>query len=310
MKNWASFIICTLLSAGVWFVYNMSQQYSDVVYRTLIASSELDGRATRSYSEATVTARVRASGFKLARLQMSGRKAAAVDFNADDFSFSEGDAYIIQSSKLNRYMPVIFGEDVIVESLISDYLTFHFASQSFKKVPVVPVSSISYKEQFTSADGVAISPDSLLVYGEDSVLESVNAIFTKPLNRHEVERSFHGNLKLEIPRNLRVQKDFVEYAVDVVRYVEVERTARLDFRNAPSGVDYSILPSTVTVRLQCRFPGVGRSAEEVNFFVDYKEFIHSKSGKCMVRADGIPEGVIRMSITPELVDCFVEEKRK
>lgn len=291
-------------------MYNMSQQYSDVVYRSLIASSELDGRASLSYSEATVTARVRASGFKLARLQMSRKKAVTIGFNADDFAYADGDAYIIQASRLNRYMPVIFGEDVIVESVISDYLTFHFASQSFKKVPVVPVASIDFKKQYTSAEGVVINPDSLLVYGEDSVLENVNAIFTKPLTRHDVERSIHGNLKLEVPGNVRVQRDFVEYSVDVVRYVEVERTARLDFRNAPSGVECSILPSTVKVRFQCRFPGADRSADEVNFFVDYKEFIHSRSGKCMVRSDDLPDGIIRMSITPEVVDCFVEEKRK
>ncbi|MBP9998043.1 MAG: hypothetical protein KBS67_02255 [Bacteroidales bacterium] len=288
----------------------MSQQYSGVVYRTLIASSELDGRATISYSEATVTARVRASGFKLARLQMSGRKASTIAFNAEDMNFSDGDAYVIQASRLNRYMPAIFGEDVIVESVISDFLTFHFASQSFKKVPVMPVSSITYKKQYTSSEGVVIKPDSLLVYGETSLLENVNAIYTKPLNRHDVERSIHGNLKLEIPRNIRTQKDFVEYSVDVVRYVEMERTVRLDLRNAPAEVEYSILPSTVNVKFQCRFPGVGSVADEVNFFVDYKEFIHSKSGKCMVRADGVSDGIIRMNISPEVVDCFVEEKRK
>lgn len=285
----------------------MSQQYSDIVYRTLIASSHIEGREPLSSSEATITARVRTSGFKLLKLQLSKNKATVVEFNPEDFTLTEGDSFTLPVQRLNRYMPVMFGDDIIIESLISDNLSFKFHRQGFKKVPVVVVNSISYHDQYTSGEGIRISPDSLVVYGEDRVIDDIRAILTKPLNMKDLKRSIHGNIKLEIPSNIRVSTDYVEYSIDVARFVEIDRKVPLSLRNVPPGIDFSVLPSKVDVRFRCRFPLTSESIGNVSFYVDFKDFVNSKSGKCLVGTEGLTDDIISLKISPEVVDCFLEE---
>ena len=65
MKSWGPFLLCLLLSMGIWLAHNLSLTYTDLVSVGVVAESNLEGRAQRSSSEVEVTARVRASGFHL-----------------------------------------------------------------------------------------------------------------------------------------------------------------------------------------------------------------------------------------------------
>ena len=65
MRKWPVFIVCLLLSASIWLVYNLSQTHSSIVSQEVVAESNIDGRAARSSDAVTMAARVSASGFRL-----------------------------------------------------------------------------------------------------------------------------------------------------------------------------------------------------------------------------------------------------
>ena len=44
-------------------------------------------------------------------------------------------------------------------------------------------------------------------------------------------------------------------------------------------------------------------------YIDYKDFIKSKEGKCVPVSTPLPEGVISYTIEPEVFDC-IEEGRQ
>ena len=115
MKNWQTFLSCLALSAGIWLIHNMSHLQTSVVAIDVVAQSSINGRAERCVEPVSVTARCKASGFRLIYL---GRKSKAVNvcFDAEDFHHEEWDVFSISSAQLYRYVKDIFGAGASVES--------------------------------------------------------------------------------------------------------------------------------------------------------------------------------------------------
>ena len=78
MRRWAGLLLSVLFSAMIWLMYNLSQSYSEIVSIPVVAESNIEGRARRSSSEMTVSAMVKAPGFRLLKLTAKSVKPVAV----------------------------------------------------------------------------------------------------------------------------------------------------------------------------------------------------------------------------------------
>lgn len=302
MKNWQYFLACLALSAGIWLIHNLSHMQTDVISIPVIAESSLPGRAARSSDEVSLTARCKASGFRLLYL---GRKteAVVVRFEAEDFSHEEGDYYSISSAQLYRYVNNIFGPGTTVESFLFDKLSFRFIREINKKVPVHVVSSISFRPQYMQNGDFSIRPDSVYVYGPSELLANITHVNTQSIVRSEVKRNMHGEIALDVPDRMRLSDNSVSWALDVSRYVEITGELPVNGRNVPGTAGFSIYPDKVKVVFRCVFPIISDPSSSAICYVDYQEFAKSLTGRCMIRCDNLPQGVISYSVQPEVAEC-------
>ena len=236
MKKWAQLLLCLLISAGIWFIHNLSQSYVNIVSVPVVAESNIDGRARRSTTDATITAQVRTSGFRQASLGKRNKRPATVVFDAADLRHEGGDLFSVNAGELYKYSAAIFGDGVSIESFISDSPKFVFPEVSHKKVPVRRVLSISFAPQYMSEEGMQMQPDSVIVYGETSRLENINYVLTRPVDLKNIRSSVHGKVRLEVPSGVRLSADEVIYSMEVTRYVEVRAEVEIGVRNVPSNV--------------------------------------------------------------------------
>lgn len=305
MKKWAQLLLCLLISAGIWFIHNLSQSYVNIVSVPVVAESNIDGRARRSTTDATITAQVRTSGFRQASLGKRNKRPATVVFDAADLRHEGGDLFSVNAGELYKYSAAIFGDGVSIESFISDSPKFVFPEVSHKKVPVRRVLSISFAPQYMSEEGMQMQPDSVIVYGETSRLENINYVLTRPVDLKNIRSSVHGRARLEIPSGVRLSADEVIYSMEVTRYVEVRAEVEIGVRNVPSNVEFSVLPSTATVVFKCVFPTTTDPAATSDFYIDYRDFANSITGRCVARSSGIPSNVLSYELEPEVFDCVV-----
>ncbi len=303
MKHWVSLLLCMLLSAGIWLVHNLSQRYSEIVSVPVVVESNIEGHARRSSSEMTASAMVNASGFHLIRLGSASKKPALVEIAAADLVHTEGDYYAVPVASMYKYVSDIFGDGVNLESFISGDLEFKFPTENHKKVPVKPVQIVSFRPQYMAVGEMSVIPDSVVVYGDPIRLEGVESVLTKPISHKDIRNSVHGNVRLQIPPGMRLSQKDVVYSLDVTRYVEIAATVKVGTRNVPSGRKLSVLPSTATVAFRCVFPMIDNPVDRTEFYVDYKDFEQSITGRCVVRCEGLPEGVISYEIDPEVCEC-------
>jgi len=307
--HWPRLIYCLLLSLGIWFIHNISQSVSDVVSVSVIAESNLSGRVSSSTDQVSVAVQCTAQAYVFLYYKIH-RKPVRIQIDSEDLVLSQGDHYTISSQDFLKYWKSYFSGITSNESFLKESYSFSFPVEHFKKIPVHLVDDISYKSQYICSGVVSVTPDSVLVYGSPARLSTIDAAFTKPVSYHDLNRNVHGMVRLERIPGARISETSVSYSIGVERYVELVSRVKISRRNVPAGVRFSVYPSSADVTFHCVFPIDVNPSDPSEFFVDYNDFVTSLSGKCMIRCEGLPEGVLDWSINPEFCDCIIEEERQ
>lgn len=295
-------MLAVVASLAIWLVVNLSRETTGLVSLPVIAHSSIVGRSEAAMESVQVTANVTASGFRLLGLALRRNRPVDVQIVPEHIHYLEEDFFSVSANNLVRYSEAIFGPQTKAQ-FASDYITIRFAPESYKKVPVVPVRQIRFREQYMATSDIRLSPDSVLVYGNPSRISGIDQVLTRQISKYDVDRSLHGKVRLEIPAGTRLSAKEASYALDVSRYVGITEKVKVGVRNVPEGKILSVYPSSVDVKFRFIFPISGNPTGSADFYVDYNEFAASIGGKCMVRAEGLPEMTISWEADPEFCDC-------
>ena len=308
-RDWAVLLLALLLAFSIWLIHNLSLKYNDFLTVPVTAQCSIEGHSDVSSNSCQVTARCRTTGYSLIKHNLIGsRRVRTVGFKPEAVRHKKDDIYYVTASDLHEYSHIMYGDDVTVEYFGSDTLFFTFPSVAYVKVPVHPVYSFSYREQYTNVGDLTVRPDSVTLYGELNLLKNIDRVYTKPLKKSDVDMDIKGVVGLETVPKLRLSTDEVEYSLDVARYVEIRGEVKLGTRNVPSDKEMVLLPSRVEAVMKCHFPHNGNPLESVDLYVDYEDFIRTVSGKCPVRCGKLPDSVISYELDPFYVECIVRDE--
>jgi hypothetical protein len=298
-------VLSTLLAALVWFLVNLSQQYTGVISVPVVAECNIDGYGTESSNTVLVSARCRTEGFRLVREgSRRERKTVKVKFNRADMRRTAPGVFCVIGGAKNSYINQFFGDDAQLEAFITDTLRFVFPVENHKKVPVEVPLSVTCRSQFMQSGHFRVMPDSVTVYGSEEKLEAVERVTTGRLVLSEVASSQHGLLKLNPIKDVRLSADEVSYELPVSRYVELTANVNLEVRNVPAGSSLQVYPPTAQVYLRCAFPIAKDPLASLRLYIDWKDFSSSLTGRCVPRIVRVPSGVLEYRIEPEVFDCI------
>ena len=307
-RDWVVLSLSLLLAFSVWMIHNLSLRYNATLKAKVIAVCGLDGYEDVSTNSVEVTARCRATGYNVLASVLRSGKPVKVNFNPSIMQNYDGDRFYVVGSRLNEYAHLIFGEDVTLDHFITDTLFFRFPAVHNKKVPVVPVSLLTFESQYMSRGELQILPDSVVVEGEPSLLESVHQVYTTPIRHLDVSENINGLALLEQIRGIHVETQEIYYSLEVCRYVEVVKEIPVAIEGVPSDRKLMVFPSTVTVLMKCEFPLLDNNDGNLKAYVDYSDFSTSLGGNCLVKLASLPKGVISYEIDPVAVRCVEEER--
>ena len=301
-------MLALLLAFSTWLIHNLALKYNDFLKVPVAATCELKGHSDKSSNECEVVARCRATGYKVIRAALKSNKTVNVSFRASDMVHLEGDMFYITSDNLVEYANAIYGTDVNVEYFLTDTLFFRFPYENYRKVPVIPIYSLDYREQYMAEGDLKVEPDSVLVYGEPFRLETVEAVYTKPVRYYDIDKDIQGVVGLEKIRGLRLSENEVRYSLGVKRFVEVSSMLPVKAVNVPSDKVMNVYPSVVKVTLRCQFPLMDDPFSGVSIEADYEDYQKSLGGKCALKPAGLTRGIIEADMEPVAVSCVIEDR--
>lgn len=307
-RDWVILILSLLLAFSVWLIHNLSLKYNAFLSVNISAVSNLQGHSNVSADEAEISARCRATGYKVIAGYLRSGRTVKVNFEPSVLQHYADDRYYVTSDRLSEYSHLIFGDEVAVEYFVSDTLFFRFPAVNSKRVPILPVTSFSFRDQYVNSAPLDMTPDSVTVYGEPFLLDNVSYVNTVPINYSDISADIHGIARIEPIRGVRMSVSEAHYSMAVSRFVDLTVDVPVEPVNVPTDKMLLVFPSTVKVRMRCEFPLLGDPYKDVRFQVDYKDFTSSLTGKCIVVPAKLPKGIIAFEADPVAVSC-VEESR-
>ncbi len=306
-RDLPAFLVSLLLAFSIWLFYNLSLKYQEYVVVPTAARCNIEGHSVESANTADIGARCRTSGYNVMHFKKFSKKHH-VTVNFSKMHSKGGEIYYVTASDLQEYAHLIFGENTTVEYFLTDTAFFRFPYETHKRVAVRAVYDLDFKPQYMIVGSMNVAPDSITVYGEPYMLDRIDNVYSELIKQSKIDSDVHGVTKLEKIRGVRYSEESIRYGASVSRYVEVNETVPLKVKNVPSDKRLMPYPSTANVTFKCRFPyKFNHPVDSAEFYVDYNEFIVSRSGKCLVRPGKLPYDVIDYTIIPEVVECVASD---
>lgn len=297
-------VLSLLLAFVIWLFQSLGQNYTEVVRVPLKVECRLEGHAPLSSNTAVLQARCTASGYQVFRIRRARtRRPLRLSVGEADMHQGRGDFFYMTSNDINRYAQDIFGNDSHVEAILSDTLRFIFPEVYSRKVPVRPISSVTYSSQYMSRDGLRIVPDSVTIQGEPYLIDPIEDVYTEAVFLENLVSSVSGDVKLRKIRGVDMSVDKVEYSVDVQRYVELTEDLTVFTTSVPHNRILFVYPSTAKISLRCAFPVTVDPKQDIHLSINYQDFQGSLQGKCLPRVTGLSDAVLSYEVDPPVFDC-------
>lgn len=287
----------------------MTGKYSAFFDYKIYMQSNIAGHSRTALSRNSLVVRGQASGFFIFQQRSSvasGKNEIPVSIDSRELkSYDKGeDIFYLPASSLEEQVQEYLGSDFKLEGISSDTLFFHFPKQANIKVPVVLKENITFAQQYAAPMGMSVKPDSVVIYGDETILSKISYVETHNVRYSKVNEPVQGVVKLRPMNGVSFSNTEVYYSMNVVRYFEDVITLKMVEENFPSGANVLFIPQEVKVRYKMPF-SIRSSLHESDFKIKVNYDSIGRSN--IVRPEIVekPDGVFDICIEPLFVECLV-----
>lgn len=242
-KKLAVFLVFLLFSSILWLLIKLSNVYSITTEVKLnFADAPFNVWINEKDLVQTITVNVSAQGFRLIRLRYFSGKTHPVRISLEK----------VPLRKLNQnvhYILLLNIKDVIKSGLKMDEADISFTDNEIylnsfsvneKKIPVKARIQVEYATSFGQYGSVIIKPDSILIQGPDHVIDTISAVYTKPISAKNLSTNIKGNIELQTDKSLvRTEIKSVDFELFTEKFTENKLRLKI---LQPDGVSLKLFP--------------------------------------------------------------------
>jgi len=240
------FFIFLILTMVVWMLIKLSKSYTseiifDVEYINLPKNKEFQSDAIRE-----VKATVFSSGFNLLSYKFKRKK---LQFDISNLAYKEGTKYYYLPNKHLSEFKLILNDESILERISRDTIFITLGANTTKKVPVELNVDVQFKLGYNFVDAIKIKPDFVEITGPESVLDTINIIFTERVELVEVSMAINEKVQLVIPNNERLSfsTQNITLIAEVDKFTEGRLTVPFEIVNLPANYKITTFPKEIAI---------------------------------------------------------------
>jgi len=302
------------LSTIFWFLNALSKEYTTSINYPVNYTNLPKEKILVSQLPTKLDLRVQAYGFDLLKYKVS------TAFLSNPFDVNEYTNYRINKNSKNNYPLITSGiikrlerelsSGIQLLSISPDTLYFQFSPVKEKKVPVKLNAKIGFEQQFMQSELIILEPDSVIVKGAGSIIDSVEQMETKELVLSGLKETTDENIGFAKTDGLEVSSKKIKVTIPVVRFTEAQKNVPISINNLPDSVILRLFPGDVKVSY---FVGMNKyesiSADHFDLRVDYKEAAKGDAGKLKIELKRKPDFVSNVRFYPQSVSFLIENRK-
>lgn len=263
------FSVAFFLALGLWFLVNMSRNYSLDIQMPIELGNIPEERALATDLPGAVTVSLQGEGWKLVSLYNNPPRIF-LNVTRDQVNLYEQ-----VRDQLNALpsLTVLKVSPVNVEVELEDRVR--------KKVPVMSKVNVEFKEQFDFMNPPALLPDSVVISGAASQLKKLDTVSTETIRLNGISNDIDRIVALQRPHPLvELSRYKVRYQAAVAEFTEGETSVYVEANNVPADKNVTFSPPTVTIRYNVPIEQYKQTSEQKPFkaYVNYQQIRMDSTG--------------------------------
>lgn len=296
-------IISIAFSVIIWGTISLSEEYYANVNVPLKVIGYPNGYTIGSEIPENITIKLRGIGWKL----------FAVNIGKDvTYKISvKGDSGLVQIKLMdhltdNRWM--LSELDII--DIVPNSLSFSIERKVKKKLPIVPDLSLDFKVGYGLAKEVVLEPDSVVIDGPQSVVNSLTEIKTKAIKLSSLDRFTTKNIDFIYLPGTSFGTRFVSVNFDIQRIVDKQfDDIDVEVLDVPPDRDVILLPNKISCNVRGGIDILGKlEKDQFRAFVFYREVVLDTLGNVIPHIEH-PVNTTLKYIKPERLRYIIKKFR-
>lgn len=305
-REFLVFLLFVFLSSSFWLLLVLNDEYETEVTIPFRMKNVPENVVLTSELPQELKVGVKDRGTVLVNYLL-GQTFYPVTIDFEDYA-DRGNQVRFLSRSLDKRISSQFNQSTKLLSVKPDTLELIYTRAKAKKVPVRLRGEVKAERQFYISD-IVYSPDSVMVYAPNEILDTITAAYTENLYLDQVADTTHLRVNLKPVKGAR----FTPSYNDVTFYVDIysEKSVEVPVMgiNFPDDKTLRTFPSKVQVTFQVGLSQFKHVTEEdFKVVVDYNTLEGNGNEKCKLHLLEIPANVIHTRINPKEIDYIIEQK--
>ncbi len=306
-KQFLIFVFFLFLSGIFWLIMTLNETYEKEIKIPTQVVNLPKNAVLISAPIDTIRVTVRDKGWVILSY-LYGQKQGMIQVNFKSYDKGHGHGHV-SSSDTKRLIEQKLETSTKIISVKPERLEFSYNNGEYKRVPVRWAGRI-IPDQLYFISQVNYTPDSIDVYASRQKLDSINVIYTEPLNYANFRDSLIVDCNLSHLTDVKVVPDRIHIAfyTDVLTEESIE-SVPIQCVNLPAGKVLRTFPAKVKVHFVAganRIPTL--RPEDFTVVADYNEILQEHSDKCHIYLRYAPHGVSRATLETKQVDYLIEDE--
>lgn len=307
------FLLCVIVSTILWLVSVLGKSYEvevsiPIKYTNLPKDKVLVNEPPRK-----INVLLKSYGFTLLRHKIQ-LTINPINFNVKQFTLNMMDNanQTDFSLNLNNYLPQIskqVSSEINLLKISPEKINFKFDQIVSTKKKVIQNFELQFNTHYFLSDSISFIPDSIIVSGPKSIVDSICCIETKHIVFNNINSTINkNNIKLQEIKQVKFDRKKITTNIPVSLYTEYNAEINIEKLNVPDSLNMIILPPKVKVK--CLVPVEKYSNINNTSFIFSVNFdqINPKSRKYTVNALRTPKYIKSLTYTPLEVDFLLQKK--
>ena len=297
------FLFFLLLSFTFWTSTKLSNTYIVEESFSIIWTNIPNGIIPSSENQ-QMNVSISASGIEILIYRLIN-KSINISLSQADFSREKG---LIDLRGQEFFIKKQFFENTKLNILNPLFLEFKFSRLEEKVFTVVPQIEINLRAGYLIDSSLKVTPDSILVRGPKSILDTLNSIQSESIIADDLYENFRKKVSLRSIPEIQLSESKVTVEVAVSRYTEKEFLLNIEVINLPLGTRVKLFPPKAKVRVTLPLSVLRTiKTSDFNLVVDYNNIFKDAEKKLDLIMIRRPSYVKKVILEPKKVNYLIRK---
>ena len=305
------FLVCVGIATSFWFLNVLNKDYKvelsfPVKYTNLPKNKNLANKPPQKF-----ILEAHAHGFSILRHKLSLAFSPLI-FNVNQFAgrmVEEADrsSWAIPSQRFIAPISDQLSNELRISRIWPDTLYFEFDQIVEKRVKVNPKLKIDFKKQYYQNGEIRTRPDSVLVSGPKSILDTLQYVQTKFQIHKKVDRTIQRNVSLEDSELFDYHPKRVALNIPVEEFTEKQLEIPIAVNGLPENLKINLFPAKIKLTFMAGLSMFSEiTADDFEVSVSYQDILRNKD-RLSLSLTRQPANLQSLSISANEVEYLIEK---